>query len=337
MNESGTDKPGIVLAYVKQCKLALVIFAGLLIGCAAGSQFPGASTQSEAQRLNAEARAMAENGEYAHALELLMEALAMEPDPAVARRAAHLASAVEDWPTAAGAAETWLELSPGASQARQIATVAAFRQGSVERGIELLQDGLDDEAFPMDWTTAVALLAASGSDETANSALERLIDQALQRRIRGLIGSGRGQQRNGRRPVHGKRFIVKPVLKQLDAALDRPLAKRGNRRDLSGLACAWRQFQPCFSRPGRGRPVFDGRRQMRGSASHGGIRLHCKGFHQQLQGMGIFTVLGHGTRLGVESLGLGLRRGARELRSGCTTDQQSGEYHQRQLALLHIS
>jgi tetratricopeptide (TPR) repeat protein len=178
MNESGTDKPGIVLAYVKQCKLALVIFAGLLIGCAAGSQFPGASTQSEAQRLNAEARAAAENGEYAHALELLMEALAMEPDPAVARRAAHLASAVEDWPTAAGAAETWLQLSPGASQARQIATVAAFRQGSVERGVELLQGGLDDEAFPMDWTTAVALLAASGSDETANSALERLIDQA---------------------------------------------------------------------------------------------------------------------------------------------------------------
>lgn len=177
MNESGTDKPDIVLAYVKQCKLALVILAGLLIGCAAGSQSTDVARQSAAEQVIAEARAVAENGEYAHAVELLMEALATRPHPSLARQAARLASAVDDWTTVQEAAGVWLELAPGAIEARQIATIAAFRQGEVDRGVDLLAAGLDDEQQPMEWNTAVALMAASGSEDVANSALERLIDR----------------------------------------------------------------------------------------------------------------------------------------------------------------
>ena len=178
MNDAGTDKPDIVLAYVKQCKMALLILAGLLIGCAAGPQNPESARQSEAEQVMVEARAVAETGDYSRAVALFMEALAMDPDPAVARQAAQLASAVDDWASASEAVERWLELEPGSPQARQIATVAALRQGRIDRGVELLHGALDDEELPMDWATAVALVGASGSDDIANSALERLIDQA---------------------------------------------------------------------------------------------------------------------------------------------------------------
>jgi len=189
MNEPGTDKPDIVLGYAKQFKeplinyqmvfrLGLLLSAGLLVACAAGQRAPEASADAEAERVIAEARGIAESGEYARAAELLMEALAIDPDPSVARRAAQMASAVEDWEKAVQAAGIWLELEPASRQARQIATVAELRRGNVDRGVELLRVGLDQEDSSMDWNTAVALVAASGSDEVANSALERLIDQA---------------------------------------------------------------------------------------------------------------------------------------------------------------
>ncbi|MFO7762537.1 MAG: tetratricopeptide repeat protein [Wenzhouxiangellaceae bacterium] len=126
----------------------------------------------------AEARAAGESGEYRYALELLMEALALDPDPAVARQAAQLASSVDDWPTAAEAAGIWLEQEPDSGQAAQVAALAALRQGQLERGVNLLQARLRDPQDRMDWTTAIALVAAAGSDDIANSALERLIDQA---------------------------------------------------------------------------------------------------------------------------------------------------------------
>jgi len=178
MNEPGTDKPDIVLAYVKQFKIAVLMLAGLLVACAAGSGPAETSQQREAGARVAEARIAGESGEYRYALGLLMEALSLDPDPEVARQAAQLASAIDDWQTAAEAAGVWLELEPGSAQAAQVAIVAALRQGQIERGVALLGKRLTDERNAMDWTTAVTLVAASGSDAVAESALERLIDQA---------------------------------------------------------------------------------------------------------------------------------------------------------------
>ncbi|MBS3743968.1 MAG: hypothetical protein KGY48_06425, partial [Wenzhouxiangellaceae bacterium] len=92
----------------------------------------------------AEARAAGESGEYRYAVELLMESLALDPDPGVARQAAQLASAVDDWPTAAEAAGIWLDQQPDSGQAAQVAAVAALRQGQLERGVNLLQARLRD-------------------------------------------------------------------------------------------------------------------------------------------------------------------------------------------------
>ena len=189
MNEPRTDKPDIVLGYAKQFKeplidcqmvlrLGTLILSGLLVACAAGSPAPESSRESKAEQRIAEAHGIAQSGEYARAAELLMEALAIDPDPSVARRAAQMASAVKDWEKAAEAANIWLEVEPDSRQARQIATVAALRQGNVDRGVDLLHVALDDEDRSMQWDTAVALIAASRSDDVANSALELLIDQA---------------------------------------------------------------------------------------------------------------------------------------------------------------
>lgn len=178
MNEPETDKPCIVLAYVKQFNMGVLILAGFLTGCAAGSGPAESPQRAEASSMVAEARAAGESGEYRYAVELLMESLALDPDPGVARQAAQLASAVDDWPTAAEAAGIWLDQQPDSGQAAQVAAVAALRQGQLERGVNLLQARLRDPQDPMDWSTGIALVAAAGSDDIANSALERLIDQA---------------------------------------------------------------------------------------------------------------------------------------------------------------
>ena len=126
----------------------------------------------------ADARAAAEAGEYRYAVDLLMQALDTTRDPTVARQAAQLASALDDWPAATIAAARWMALEPESQQAAQFATIAALRQQRVSRAVELMRTRLVGEGNPMDWGSATALLATAGSRETANAALERLIDQA---------------------------------------------------------------------------------------------------------------------------------------------------------------
>jgi len=126
----------------------------------------------------AEARAAAEAGEYRYAAALLMEALETTEDPAVARQAAQLTAATDDWPAAAQAARRWLELEPDSSQATQTAIVAALRLKQIDRATELMQARLSDDRAPMDWITATGLLAVAGSAEISKTGLERLLDTA---------------------------------------------------------------------------------------------------------------------------------------------------------------
>lgn len=189
MNEPETGKPGIVLAYATQFKKVLsrisfklvvtmpAMIALLLAGCAV---VPDSATTTESRQeasTLADARAAAEAGEYRYAVDLLMQALETTSDPTVARQAAQLASAIDDWPAATIAAARWLEMEPDSRQAAQFATIAALRQQRLERAVELMQTHLVGEGNPMDWVSATALLAAAGSEEIAVAALERLIER----------------------------------------------------------------------------------------------------------------------------------------------------------------
>ncbi len=191
MNEPETDKPDIVLAYTRQFKIDLpgnsfasvtivvAMIAVLLTGCAATTDsVEPAETTGEAAVV-AEARAAADAGEYRYALDLLMQALETSSDAAVARQAAQLASAIDDWPAAATAAARWMVLQPESQQAAQFATIAALRQQRVDRAVELLRTRLVGEGNPMGWDSATALLATAGSGQIATAALERLIEQEV--------------------------------------------------------------------------------------------------------------------------------------------------------------
>ncbi|MEX2498886.1 MAG: tetratricopeptide repeat protein [Wenzhouxiangellaceae bacterium] len=161
-----------------QFKIVALMLAVLLTGCAAGPQREESPERAQAASTLANARAAAESGEYQYALELLMPLLDTSSDPTVARQAAQLASALDDWPAASSAAERWLELQPDSRQATQIAAIAALRQQHIDRAVELLQTRLADGDSTRDWSTITALLAAAGSAENSTAALERLIDQA---------------------------------------------------------------------------------------------------------------------------------------------------------------
>jgi len=190
MNEPETDKPDIVLAYAKQfkidlpkisfmkCAIVVVMIAVLLSGCAASPNSAEPGENADAAVVLAEARAAAEAGEYRYALDLLMQPLETTSDPAVARQAAQLASAIDDWTAATIAAARWMALEPGSQQAAQFATIAALRQQRIGRAVELMQTRLVGEGKPMDWDSATALLATAGSSDIANSALERLIGES---------------------------------------------------------------------------------------------------------------------------------------------------------------
>jgi tetratricopeptide (TPR) repeat protein len=149
--------------------------AVLLAGCAATPPEDDAGTGTPgggAERV-AEARAAAEAGEYAYALELLMEALADSDDPAVARQAAQLAIAMNDPGTAERAAARWLELEPDSRQAAQVAVVAALQQGRSEAAAELLYERLIETASDREraWVAATALLAEADAPDAARAAL----------------------------------------------------------------------------------------------------------------------------------------------------------------------
>src|SRR6056297_3237634 len=190
MNEPETDKPDIVLAYAKQfkidlpkisfmkCAIVVVMIAVLLSGCAASPNSAEPGENADAAVVLAEARAAAEAGEYRYVLDLLMQPLETTSDPAVARQAAQLASAIDDWTAATIAAARWMALEPESQQAAQFATIAALRQQRVGRAVELLRSRLVGQGKPMNWDSATALLAAAGSDDIASAALERLIEQA---------------------------------------------------------------------------------------------------------------------------------------------------------------
>lgn len=194
MNEPETDKPDIVLAYAKQFKIVLpkisfttaekigttsvLMIAALLTGCATTSGPVDPDQSGDEAIIVADARAAAEAGEYRYAVDQLMQALETTSDPAVARQAAQLASAIDDWPAATIAAARWMSLEPESQQAVQFAAIAALRQQRVDRAVELLRSRLVGEGNPMDWDSATALLATAGSGDTANAALERLIKQA---------------------------------------------------------------------------------------------------------------------------------------------------------------
>jgi len=190
MNEPETDKPDIVLAYAKQfkidlpkisfmkCAIVVVMIAVLLSGCAASPNSAEPGENADAAVVLAEARAAAEAGEYRYALDLLMQTLETTSDPAVARQAAQLASAIDDWTAATIAAARWMALEPGSQQAAQFATIAALRQQRIGRAVELMQTRLVGEGKPMDWDSATALLATAGSSDIANAALERLIGES---------------------------------------------------------------------------------------------------------------------------------------------------------------
>jgi len=190
MNEPETDKPDIVLAYAKQfkidlpkisfmkCAIVVVMIAVLLSGCAASPNSAEPGENADAAVVLAEARAAAEAGEYRYALDLLMQPLETTSDPAVARQAAQLASAIDDWTAATIAAARWMALEPGSQQAAQFATIAALRQQRIGRAVELMQTRLVGEGKPMDWDSATALLATAGSSDIANAALERLIGES---------------------------------------------------------------------------------------------------------------------------------------------------------------
>jgi len=214
MNEPETDKPEIVLAYATQFKIVLpkiifgksdfshfsfslvrrasarnlffiliILFLSTgLVGCAAAPD-PVFEPESEsresivADARVADARLAADAGEYRHAVDLLLQALDTTQDPAVARQAAQLAAAIDDWPAATIASARWLDLESDSRQAAQFAIIAALRQQRVDRAVELMQNHLVGEDKPMDWVAATALLATAGSDEIARAALERLIEQ----------------------------------------------------------------------------------------------------------------------------------------------------------------
>jgi len=195
MNEPETDKPDIVLAYAKQFKIDLpkiifmnsaiafktvvfVMIAVFLAGCAAAPDSADPVENTEVAAILADSRAAAEAGEYRYALDLLMETLETSSDPAVARQAAQLASAIDDWPAASIAAARWMDLETESQQAVQFATIAALRQQRVGRAVELMQTRLVGEGNPMDWDSTAALLATAGSSDIASAALERLIEES---------------------------------------------------------------------------------------------------------------------------------------------------------------
>jgi len=161
-----------------KCAIVVVMIAVLLSGCAASPNSAEAGENADAAVVLAEARAAAEAGEYRYALDLLMQPLETTSDPAVARQAAQLASAIDDWTAATIAAARWMALEPGSQQAAQFATIAALRQQRIGRAVELMQTRLVGEGKPMDWDSATALLATAGSSDIANAALERLIGES---------------------------------------------------------------------------------------------------------------------------------------------------------------
>jgi len=194
MNEPETDKPDIVLAYATQFKkdlpritfpslawlgiAAVAMIAVFMTGCASTTDTDQPGESAEMASMVADARAAADAGEYRYAVDLLMQALETSSDPTVARQAAQLASAIDDWPAATVAAARWMVLEPESRQAAQFATIAALRQQRVARAVEILRAQLVGEGNPMDWASATALLATAGTDQTATAALELLLEQS---------------------------------------------------------------------------------------------------------------------------------------------------------------
>ncbi|MFU8877596.1 MAG: tetratricopeptide repeat protein [Wenzhouxiangellaceae bacterium] len=126
-----------------------------------------------------ESRLAAEAGEYQYALELLMPVVERSEDPELTLRAAQLAAAVNDWETAARAAERWHEIDPDALDALQFAVIAALRGNDRERAVALLHDRLVGRPGAGDqrWNHAVTLLGLAPSILVAGQSLEDLLEK----------------------------------------------------------------------------------------------------------------------------------------------------------------
>ncbi|MCA1778219.1 MAG: tetratricopeptide repeat protein [Xanthomonadaceae bacterium] len=148
----------------------------LLAGCAGPRETVDTEQADELRSVIAAAREAGEAGEYERALDLYMSIMNETDNVAVARGAAQLASAMEDWPAAGAAAERWLELRPDSQSAAQLAVIAALRQNRLEHSVKLLRSEILSQADPdASWMAAIALLAAADSDERARKGLEHLL------------------------------------------------------------------------------------------------------------------------------------------------------------------
>ncbi|MGK7295712.1 MAG: tetratricopeptide repeat protein [Candidatus Wenzhouxiangella sp. M2_3B_020] len=159
--------------------MALAMVTVLAVGCAANPPSGDEKLPPQEDDVLAEARAAAESGEYAFALDLLLGELDERDDAGLARQAAQIAIAIEDWEAAARAADRWRELEPASSQAVQVALLAALRRGDTARAVDLVVDGLvaSDEDPEESWLRATEVLARGGdpvrSEQVLDSALER--------------------------------------------------------------------------------------------------------------------------------------------------------------------
>jgi len=162
------------------------MFAGLVLaGCQttagqAGATADAGATQPGHEAALSESRAAAAMGDYAGALEILVEILPQTADPAIAGQATRLAAVLEDWATASRAAERWAELDPGSFEALQARALAALRMGEYQRSVAILVAALNAEPPTLQWRQAVRVAGSAEDAGRARTLLGELLNRTGQ-------------------------------------------------------------------------------------------------------------------------------------------------------------
>ncbi|WP_376695339.1 tetratricopeptide repeat protein [Wenzhouxiangella sp. EGI_FJ10305] len=183
------DKRTIFLPAARQIKRSLLA-GGLCLwlgACATSGQ--GGDESAQAQDVQADSEAMihittaerlVDVGEYESALEEYLAAARISRDPEIAQMVTRLAGQLENWPTAATAAERWLELDEDADSAHHVRIIARINMGQPKEAVEAMANWLDREDSAEStrwWRRAAMLLAATSNDATAGDAFEQLVDE----------------------------------------------------------------------------------------------------------------------------------------------------------------
>ncbi|MDT8409075.1 MAG: tetratricopeptide repeat protein [Wenzhouxiangellaceae bacterium] len=124
-------------------------------------------------------------GDYHRALEIYRPLIENTRSPELARQAAQLAAAIDDWDAVDRATARWRALEPQSRAAVQLAVIAQMQRGRVVPAVDLMLQTIfaDDRRAEnrvndsdVAWSTAIALLASADSRAAASSGLDALFD-----------------------------------------------------------------------------------------------------------------------------------------------------------------